>query len=344
MRTSQSRSDNENKTRKETTKKEDETASYEVNETTEENGEKSTIKVNKNKNKDIKQVPGKISGKLNKNKQTRKELKSDKKLIKEITEEIKTIDHLDTDAILSDEEEEYQEDEGETSVEENSEEEEETEKIIKDIMEENDEHNKRAIEASKRRKEQEKNLNTQDRELELVISLEKQREKRRKQMSEHKWWLRETSNNGEGTLLGEEGQPLKRTLTKSDGKRREGKVESIKGSVCMTEENPSRMKELQQKENENGWYNLNFGTAYLSKGTRHNLISALTASKRGIGTHIAIDGEDSYMFDAYGRKYPMRVVDKQLRLDARLYSANGEYREITLIHDSGAASSVLRAE
>ena len=39
MRTSQSRSDNENKTRKVTIKKGDETASYEVNGTTEENEE-----------------------------------------------------------------------------------------------------------------------------------------------------------------------------------------------------------------------------------------------------------------------------------------------------------------
>jgi hypothetical protein len=240
MRTSQSRSDNENKTRKVTIKKEDETASYEVNGTTEENEEESTIKVNKNKTKDTKQVPGK-TGKLYKKKQTRKEEKSDKKSMIEIEKEVKTIDHLDTDAILSDEEEEDQEDEGETSVEEdqedegetsveeNSEEEGETEKMIKDIMEENDEHNQRAIEASKRRKEKEKNLNTQDRELELVISLEKQREERRKQMSEHKWWLREISNNEGGTLLGEEGQPLKRTLTKSDGNSEREKWNLLKG-------------------------------------------------------------------------------------------------------------------
>jgi hypothetical protein len=151
--------------------------------------------------------------------------------------------------------------------------------------------------------------------------------------------LKQTTND-DTHLLGEDGRPPRRLLRLNDGENRDGKVGSIKGHINAVEQ----MVDLQRSENKKGWYNLNFGRTFMSKGTKHNLMSALTASKHGLGTYIPIGGRNCYVFDAYGRKFYMVEVNGQLRLNARLYSRDGTYREIVLVHDTGAAATILKAD
>ena len=150
--------------------------------------------------------------------------------------------------------------------------------------------------------EKERDAEAQDKELESAIEIiEDEEDIRRRCLSREKWWIKHTANNGKGTLLGEDGEELHRKLGLNDGQRRDAKVESIKGTVYEVNkesEDDDNMYELQTNENKKGWYNLNFGRTFMSKGTKHNLMGALTASRKGIGTHIPIGGENSYLFDS----------------------------------------------
>ena len=38
----------------------------------------------------------------------------------------------------------------------------------------------------------------------------------------------------------------------------------------------------------------------------------------------------------------MKEENGQLRIEARLYSSDGKYKEITLVHDTGAAATILK--
>ena len=162
------------------------------------------------------------------------------------------------------------------------------------------------------------------------------------------WRLKQT--NGD-TLLGEDGEELHRKLGLSDGDKREVMVESIKGVVTRRKE-PVNMAALVHSDMErmvaeqaaDGWYPVNLGRSYVSGKTVYNLFAAVSARRKGLGTYIGIGSDDCYLFDGYGRRFMMKEVGQQLRFKGRLYTSEGRYKEIELVHDSGAAAGIIRSE
>lgn len=160
------------------------------------------------------------------------------------------------------------------------------------------------------------------------------------------WMLKRVAGE---TLLGEDGEELHRKLGLSDGEKREVMVDSIKAPMpvelkqqVMTAFDKSTMERMIEEQACDGWHPVNLGRSYVSGNTVYNLFAAVSARRKGLGTHIGIGSSPCYLFDGYGRRYYMTEVGKQLRFKGRLYAANGEYQEIELVHDTGAAANIIK--
>ncbi len=97
-------------------------------------------------------------------------------------------------------------------------------------------------------------------------------------------------------------------------------------------------------DNEDGeWVTVNLGRTLVSKKTRHNLFAAVAAAGSTLGTVMKL-GSEPYLVDAEGHKYKLRKIGRQLRFEARIVNQEGQYREVEFVHDTGAASNVLKVE
>jgi hypothetical protein len=151
-------------------------------------------------------------------------------------------------------------------------------------------------------------------------------------------------------LLDEHGSPLSRKLGLSDGARRKAMVNSVKGTVQFCE-NLSTSTSMANTQGDLSpgvvvdgadWKEVCLGRTFVSGGTKHNLFAAVPAQFHGLGTHMPIDG-GGYLFDRHGNKFPMHQVGNQLRFSARLCGADGGYREVEFVHDTGAAATIIGA-
>jgi len=153
------------------------------------------------------------------------------------------------------------------------------------------------------------------------------------------------------TLLDEYGDRLVRTLTKSDDELRNGMVSSVKQSIQLVQAHKTLPNEevksmealITSAENQHqSWHSVNFGPTFISDGTRHNLFSAVPAARDlGLGSVIQLDGS-GFLFDKEGRKFWMRRVGNQLRIDARIYDRKGRFRTVEFVHDSGAGANIVK--
>jgi hypothetical protein len=103
------------------------------------------------------------------------------------------------------------------------------------------------------------------------------------------------------------------------------------------------MEKMINEVEKGDWHPVNIGRTYVSDNTVYNLFGAVCARRKGLGTHLPIGGGACYLFDGSGRRYYMKEEHHQLRFKARLYSSDGNYKEIELIHDTGAAATILKS-
>jgi hypothetical protein len=153
------------------------------------------------------------------------------------------------------------------------------------------------------------------------------------------------------TLLDGYGDRLVRTLTKSDDELRNGMVSSVRQSIQLVQDHKTLLKaEVKSMEalmtlaedQHQSWHTVNFGPTFISDGTRHNLFSAVPAARDlGLGSVIQLDGS-GFLFDKEGRKFWMRRVGNQLRIDARIYDRKGRFRTVEFVHDSGAGANIVK--
>ena len=171
----------------------------------------------------------------------------------------------------------------------------------------------------------------------------------------------------EGYLKNEiDGDELKRILRLEDSAQRKLMVESIRAKseeiqkesikrkeIAANEQEKKERKERTSKivnavwssgDNEDGeWVSVNLGRTLVSKKTRHNLFAAVAAAGSTLGTVMKL-GSEPYLVDAEGHKYELRKIGRQLRFEARIVNQEGQYRDVEFVHDTGAASNVLKVE
>jgi hypothetical protein len=159
------------------------------------------------------------------------------------------------------------------------------------------------------------------------------------EMDKESWRLKATKN---GKLLDEHGNELERKLGLDDGQKREAMVESVKAEINLTT-NKEQFDDVISKAEKGEWYPVNIGRSFISEDTVYNLFAAVAARRKGLGTVLPIGkNERCYMYDGTGRRYYMREVGNQLRFTARLYGADGTYKTIEMVHDSGASANILK--
>jgi hypothetical protein len=230
---------------------------------------------------------------------------------------------------------------------------EEPTQVGSEVCDGRDSKNERRRERKKRklRRQSEKKQVVAMAESELDQAILEANEERK--LLEENWRLNQVT--AEGTLLGEEGEELHRKLGLTDGEKRNRMVTSIKGTVrcentlatineeCAKDEDEPKFTTVLQQQSEMGWHPVNLGRSYVSDDTVYNLFAAVPARRKGIGTHISIGEGVCYLFDSHGRRFHMREVNNQLRFKARLCSQDGQYKEVELVHDTGAAANIIRS-
>lgn len=156
-------------------------------------------------------------------------------------------------------------------------------------------------------------------------------------LDEEPWRINRSVEN---KLLGEYEDISERSVGMSDGEKREGMRASVQDSIGVV--GTHAMEKMISEVEKGDWHPVNIGKTYVSGNTVFNLFGAVSARKKGLGTHIPIGGGDCYLFDESGRRYYMKEEHHQLRFKARLYSSDGKYKEIELIHDTGAAATIRK--
>lgn len=182
-------------------------------------------------------------------------------------------------------------------------------------------------------KEEEEQEDTKVSNDELIQQLEE-----KKQVINQQQWIKIKRRNKIEKDL-EDEQLMKKVIADNKEKKTEVMEPDNVGIQQWGNERCTRniMKGIKQ-----GYRHENVGVAFVSGKTRHNLLSGTGIQRKGLGTHLYCDQPGGYLFNDKGDRYMMRVQGKQILIDGRLYNRNGQYRDITLVHDTGASATILK--
>lgn len=186
-----------------------------------------------------------------------------------------------------------------------------------------------------------------------------------------------------GYLLHEDGTELERKLQLEDAAQRKLMVESVKKSATEIKEESNKKKEIAENEygkqqrrekvriksqqrhktktetkntektmaawsedewtDQSKWKTVNIGRTLVSRRTRHNLFAAVSAAGSVLGTVMKI-GQNPYLVDGMGTRYALQRAGAQLRFKARITNEYGKFREVEFVHDTGAASNIIKLD
>ena len=155
------------------------------------------------------------------------------------------------------------------------------------------------------------------------------------------------------------GATLQRKVGLDDGERRIAENECVRGAIKKSNSS-SRGKRTgnhnQAQQNEEsvlvarglsaippGWVKVNIGRAVIVDDAKQNLFASVPAAKaHGLGTVQSLYDKGDFLIDAHGRRFPMRIVGKQMRFDAMVRRGDGQLCKIEMVHDSGASLNIMR--